>query len=244
MIYDIVFIGIIVLFTVIGIKRKASRTLVGLAAAVLAFMCALWLSNILGGLVYDAFFRGGIVNLVNDRIAAANVETPENLVDVALGAIPAIALSIMGYFGSTAGDLETYLEKEAADGSRYIADSVADLLKAPLSGVISFVLLIIFFIILLIIFNSLSKIVLKVFCLPVINTIDSILGGVFGLLEGILFVILCALIIHLLMPTLSQNGHIFTEEYVSKSFIMSNAFAGGLVGLIQTWFYDVGKILS
>ena len=148
MIYDIVFIGIIVLFTVIGIKRKASRTLVGLAAAVLAFMCALWLSNILGGLVYDAFFRGGIVNLVNDRIAAANVETPENLVDVALGAIPAIALSFMGYFGSTAGDLETYLEKAAADGSRYIADSVADLLKASLSGVISFVLLIIFFIIL------------------------------------------------------------------------------------------------
>ncbi len=243
MVYDIVFIGVIILFTFFGIKRKASRTLMGLVVATLALMCALWLSNMLSGLIYDSFVRGGIVSSVNDRILSANVETTESLVDVALGAIPAIALSILGYFGSDTGDISTYLEKEAAEGSQYIADSVADLLKAPLSGLIAFVLFVIFFIVLLILFNALSKIVLKIFCLPIINTIDSILGGVFGLLEGIVFVFLCAVIIYLLLPTLEGSGHVFTEEYVDESFFMSHLFTGKLVDTIQSWIYDVGKIV-
>ncbi len=243
MLYDIIFVAIIVIFTVIGIKRKASKTLRGLAVIVLAFFCALWLSNLFGSLFYDSFVRGGIVNLVNDRITSANVETNENLIDVVLGAIPTIAFSILGYFGSNAGDIETYLAQEATGGSEYIAESVGELLKAPISGVISFVLLIIFFIIFVILFNLISRPLLKLFNLPVISTFDSILGGVFGVLEGILAVMFCAVLIHLLLPTVSGNIYIFTEEYIDQSFVMQFMFTGSFASMIQTWIYDVEKLV-
>ncbi len=243
MLYDLIFIGILVLFTLLGVKKRASKTLMGFIVFVLSALLACLLSSVVADIIYDLFIRQGIVNSVNNKIAASNADTADALVSAALSVIPALALSVFSYFGVSNTELTDYLSDAAKGGSDRLAQSVADAVKAPMTGLLSLVLIIILFIVFMIVLKILSRIILKIFKLPVINTVDAILGGVFGFVQGIIIVIIVSVVLKLLIPTLSGGSFIFTQEYMEQSFIMSFMFTGKLAEVIVHWIYDAGRLI-
>ena len=216
MITDIIIVAIVVLFTVIGVKRGLAKTLLNLAGLVLTAISAYYISSFLSQLIYDAFLKQTIITNIQQIIEQNGIGYAlSNCLEAVPQWINGILSFIVGIFGMSLSEYQNQLAL-SSDFSSSTSQAVENVLAPVVTSVFGMLLLIVLFIIILIIVKKLVKLISKVFNIPVIKQINQLLGGIFGLAEGLLVVFIAV--------------NIFTvvTEFSNPSLLNSELFSGAI----------------
>ena len=152
-----------------------------------------------------------------------------------LTSLPLFLTNSLAYFGVNEAKVSELFGSSAVS-------AVEEVVMTPVVGIISIVFFVILFIILLFLLKKVFGGIAKLFRLPLIRVVDSALGFVLGLVEGLLAVYILAFALKLIIPLTGGELFIINEAYVSESMFFSLFYFGGLNSIIQSFIYSFSNI--
>ena len=223
---DIGFVIIVLLCVIFGYKKGFFKSIAGFIGAVIAMFLA-W---VLAGLIANALYQG-VFRLI-DNISAvlsndALASFPEKAAQVVAN-LPDFLSNTLSNQGITSSQIEQSLQ--AAESNA--APATADLISPAIIWLLQLLLTVILFFILLLLVRLVIKLIGNVFRLPVLRQIDGILGGLFGIFKGAVYIFLVCILLQLLMPVIGNSSEPM-KQVLDKSFIYQFIFYNNP---ITSWF--------
>lgn len=216
MITDIIIVTVIVLFAAIGVKRGLAKTILNIAGLVLTAISAYYLSSFLSQLIYDAFLRQTVINNIQQIIEQNGIDYAlSNCLEAVPQWINGIISFIIGLFGMSLNEYQNQLVL-SSDFTSSTSQAVENVVAPVVSSVFGMILLVIFFIIIFIIVKKLIKLISRVFNIPVVKQINQLLGGIFGLAEGLLIVFIAV------------NIFVIVTEFSNPALLNNELFSGAV----------------
>jgi len=181
---DLVIIGILALSVLIGLYRGFISSVASMGGCLLSLVASFWLSPQLVSWIQsnpdwirtlmsyaDASSRLGDLNLSTTSVASLSEGTIQDILSRVSLPPPLDTL------------LKTNLEKQvyAPSGLTQVGDYVSQTIVGAILNVICFILC---FVVLLIVFHFVVNFLKVVFHFPVLKQLNTLAGGVFGLLRG------------------------------------------------------------
>jgi uncharacterized membrane protein required for colicin V production len=203
---DLALVLILVLCVFLGVRKGFAKMLVRVVGTVLAVLVAALLSGQVAGGIYDAFLNNGIQTAIRQQIPTVSAENIEEGIDEAIATLPEFILDFAEQqnldLEALAGQVLEQVDDQAEDVSALAAETLSTQVVRPIA--VSLLTLVCFFvllIVLLIAVRLLAGIVDKVFNLPLLGTINKVLGGVLGAVQGVLWVLVAVTAIELIAGT-------------------------------------------
>lgn len=188
MITDIIIVAVIVLFAIIGVKRGIAKTILNLAGLVLTAISAYYLSSFLSQFIYDSFLKQTVITNIQQIIEQNGIDYAlNNCLEAVPQWINGILSFFAGIFGVSLDEFESQLIIPS-DISSSTSQVVESAVAPVVTSVLSIIFVIVLFIMIFIIVKKLIRLASGVFNIPVIKQINQLLGGIFGLAEGLLVV--------------------------------------------------------
>ena len=172
----------------------------------------------------------GIENMILTEVLAQNIKNSEvadsvnEIIDKVGETVPALDLkgkTIEDIDSGTINSVVVSVVQSSGNPGKAVLDNVAKpIVLVPLRTIIFVVLFILIFIILSIIIKA-TSVINK---LPLIGKLNSLLGGVAGLLQGLVIVFIVVIIAHMAVE-LTNNTLIFLNDMtINKSFAFSKIY--------------------
>lgn len=205
MVSDILIFLLLALFVLIGWRRGLARTLLNLASVIAAFAVGSFLSENLAQAVYDGFIKQTIITNLQTAITEHGVETVTSTsMQYAPSWVTGILSSVLKMFGMSMTDLQNSVEI-----SKDTSLSLAQQLEKPIGevtvSVLSLLMMTVLFTVLMILGKLLIRYIVKVFELPVVGTVNHLLGGAFGFVEGLVLVLVLVNLLYVVLVTVNPS---------------------------------------
>lgn len=244
MIIDLLFAAILIVFLIIGFCRGASKTILSVLSVVGAAVLSFLLSHFLAELIADSFIRTSIVDNVSNALRDSFAGDCALAAAAVLASLPGYALTAMNYFGVSNSNVESYCADAIASGTENVAEVIADAVMPTVTGAVATVLGILLFIVLIFVFHRLANLLSRFFRLPLIRTLDKLLGAIGGTVEGIVTILILVVLINLIIPIISAEWVTDFESYVNSSHTVSLINSGEISSWIQLFIYNVEKLVN
>ncbi len=225
--YDGVLLLLAVLTVCLSAHRGFVRTICLLFGGVIAAVGAGWASDWLKAPVFTAFFEKPITNTAEKALAAGG--GAEGIVS----SLPRFLATLTeGFFGSHE-ELVFQVDLASQSAAKGIVESA---IRPALEALIGVVLFLVLFAVLLLLLRLISHALLLVDHLPVIAKLNHLLGGVFGILQALLVLLIAAALIRLTVLLSGDSLSWLNTELIGKTKILNifytlHLFVGGSVGV-------------
>lgn len=203
LIFDLAIVAVLVLFTLMGRKRGFILTLCGLLAVFVAFIGGAFLSDLMAPQV------GRLIQpMVEEHVAQVLQEVVEESQWSLEASAASVAMDGLGQAVSQLPVEQALAALEGTDIYRVFGDALKSALNEGLLNVTSsaagaiagyiaqevarVVLFLICFVVVLVAWNLLSHALDLAFRLPVLSSVNAMMGGVVGLIKGALLVFIAA----------------------------------------------------
>ena len=225
---DIGFVIIILLCVVFGYKKGFFKSIAGFIGAVIAMFLAWVLAGLIANALYQGVFREKLIDnissvLSNDALASF----PEKAAQVVAN-LPGFLSNTLNNQGITSSQIEQSLQAAGSNA----APATADLISAAVIWLLQLLLTVILFFILVILVRLVIKLIGNVFRLPILRQVDGILGGLFGIFKGVVYIFLACILLQLLMPVIGNSSEPM-KQVLDNSFIYQFIFYNNP---ITSWF--------
>lgn len=213
MISDLIIAAVIIGFIVIGAIRGFARTLLNFAGLVLNLMLSHFLSGVISGWIYTTFIQKVILSNLELEIAKNGFsEAVANSMKSAPDWVNTMLNTFFAPMGVNTGNLQKGIiidDTQAQQLAKTIEQPMSEIIIAVLNVIVMTVLFFLFMIIIKLIIRA----ILKFFRLSALSGINHFFGGIFGCIEGIVFVCLAINIFYVIMtyasPALTDNHQYF-----------------------------------
>lgn len=221
--FDIGLLLVFILIVIWGAYRGAVRTVLGIAALFLAGFLAVKIGVYLAPEIYERFFAESISQAIQSNLpSAAEGMSAAQQAEAALNSLPESIRNLAEAAGIDLAAVQAQLSSYQYSGAD-IAQNIEGSVIAPIVTTVCKVLVtIVSFILLYIILRLLICLIDRFFDLPVLGTVNRILGGVLGAIKGIFIVAVLGFVIVILTgmfcsadSSLAQAVH---ESYVLEVF--------------------------
>lgn len=232
---DIIAITIIVIYVWRSYTVGFVRSLILFVGNIASLIISYYLGKILALSAYSLFIASEIEKISLSVAAKITNETaPVYILDTLLEQLPvSMEETALSYLGGRENAIN-YIAEQTSGAYSTVNDIVTNVLKSLAIFLLQAVFCIILFVICMFIVNIVAKIVGKIFTLPIVGPINSILGGVLGLLQAI--IILCILgfiinagVIYLADETSTINDSLMQSTFIFKYFYNALANASSIV---------------
>ncbi len=230
MILDIVLVGAVTLLIIIGAVRGIARTLYNLLSVFLSGILAYFAGKASAGWIFDNFIAASIEKSVTDSIANT-AQSAGNAVQNAIDGLPDYVTGILEMFGINTDSLAGSVGGAADSSADVITKAIVGAIAPTMTAVLSVFLLVVLFIILILIFKLLSRKFLKLFELPIIRSVNKLLGGALGMCEGIIVCYIFILVCRIILP-FSQEPFI-PPEMIESSIIFRTVYYSDFLNTVS-----------
>lgn len=209
----------LVIFVLIGIRRGIVRTALNLVGMIASAFMSSYFAKIVAQWVYTTFFKDSIINSVTEAINENVGESAQTVADAIVDKLPWLAQILIPNADTSE------ITKAIENGSSTIANAVETAVSPLIIGLISVIATILLFILFSIFFRWLARLISGHFRVPVLNSLNKALGGVFQLISGsviIMFVIFVTKII----SNISGDQAFLTEQMANDTILFK-------------WFYHI-----
>ena len=216
---DIGFVIIILLCVVFGYKKGFFKSIAGFIGAVIAMFLAWVSAGFIANALYQGVFRE---KLIADISAVLSNDALESFTEKAAQVIA----NLPGFLGNTLnnqGITSSQIEQSLQAAGNNAAPATADLISPAIIWLLQLLLTVILFFILLIFVRLAVKLLGNVFRLPVLRQVDGILGGIFGIFKGFVYIFLACILLQLLMPIIGSSSE-HMKQVLDNSFIYQFVF--------------------
>lgn len=211
-VFDIVLVGILLLFIIIGYKKGAVKTLIGFLGSIVAVVAAFVLSFFLADALFSLLFRTPLLNAIDGTLNDSTGLSVAEQINAVLDALPGFISNAIHSAGT-----QEQISSALAGGVQNAAEAIVDYVARP---VVVMLLRIILVVLLMIVFSLVVKLVAKtgdrIARLPLLTQLNSLLGVVIGLIKGAFILLLLTAVLRICLPMVS-SPQIFTEENIKSS---------------------------
>ena len=200
-------IGVSILFIltiIVCYRRGFAKTILGLLSSVISLAGAYFLGSWLSKLIYDNAIKDKIVSNVSNSMESS-VSSTTSKVETATNDLPEFVDKILGYFGYNSSNINKGIDSNVANGIESVVGPIV-------TALIAFLLVFLLFIILRFITGKISKMICHGFNLPVISTVNHIVGGVVGIFNALILIYFLSGIVTYAIPLFS-GGKISYEDF-------------------------------
>ena len=234
MILDIITLIIIIIFMIIGLKKGAAKIFGSFFSVLISFAASVVLSHLLASIIYSTFIQAAIIKNINSVANDVGLVTASQKASELFSAFPAFVSNILAYFNVNEGVIADLFNTSAIN-------NIESAFMAPVVAVISLILFLILFGFILFITKKLINLIVKIFRLPVIRILDSIVGMCIGVVEGALIIYILAMLISIIIPFTSGELYILNEKYINDSYVFSLIYNGNIVSDIQNFVFSISR---
>lgn len=188
LVLDIILAGIFIVLVITAAKKGFVLTVLEVVAIIAALFCASYISEPIAQGSYDMFLKGNIIKAVNSEIDEKT--TSANIGDVAFDAIPQYAIDFAECAGIDTASVKIGISNtisKAVQNGKFdeIGEKVEENCVRPVAvPAIRIIMFFVLFVVLLLVFRLVAKAVSKAVKLPLVGTLDTVLGGAIGALRG------------------------------------------------------------
>ena len=216
---DLAIIAILILFIWRSAVRGFVRTLIETVGGIIIICTAFSLSNSLAGYVYDNYMRSDIVNSIADTAKTTGLKSAE-AVDEIWDSLPSVVRGAAAVGGFDKQSLSNVVGDTVNAGAEQVEQLVADNIVRPIvTGALSFIISLVLITVLMFLLHKIARWINSMFKLPLINSVNSALGGVLGAVKGALVVFALIVLISLLMRVFGNKFIFFTPEFIDKTHL-------------------------
>lgn len=209
---DIAVLVTVVIFALVGAKKgfvKACADFIGafaamIAAGILSAPAAEW--------VYNTFFHDALM----EKIASAvtGLEAAE-AVQTVFAEFPAVIQRGLAAIGITEGNVTAQVQGGVLD----IAEGIAMAISPMLIGFVRVLAMVVLFILLLVVIRALVSLLTGLFDLPVLRSVNGLLGAVFGVLLAVVTIWVVLACVQAFMPLLGTKMQLRIAELLDQSVL-------------------------
>ena len=225
MVYDLILLGVLILCVVICYHIGAARAVAGIVISFVAYLAAAWL----GGLLAEWFFNSIIAPSATKSVTDAVTQITAGSVAQATEPLPAWLISAMKLTG-------TDISAAVVDLPSQAANAVITQIRPLVVGFVSLLLtILLFFVLRFLLSHFVAKPVLALFELPVLSTVNKVLGAIFGVIDAFIIICIFASLLKLVLPYVESNLTILNESTIYNSFIFYHFYSGNIFTMLLGW---------
>lgn len=214
-VWDLVFVGVCVVFVAIGAHRGFIRSAAHFLGAVISACLAALLGGAVAQWVFDTLFRPALVERIGESLSSLGNGDTYTAVQGVLATLPDFVLRALTDAGVTAASITEALSGQSGQASEMIADSLSPVFVGFLKVLAVIVLFSLFMIVVRIVANALST----AFRLPILSAVNGLLGGVFGLMLAVVSIWIVLAAIRVFTPMLAADTQAQVETALRQSYV-------------------------
>lgn len=211
---DIILIIIFLITILLGIRRGFIKSAARFIGTVIAACLAAWLGGLAAQWIFDTLFRESLLERVNESISGL---TGMESVAGVFATLPDFIVRALESAGITADSLMSGINA----GQGQAAEVIVNMISPVFIGFIKVLTVIVLFALLMIVVRVLANFIDSLFDLPILNVVNSALGGVFGFLTGLLVVWVVVAVLQVFTPMLSTELQAAVDGSIKDSAIAS-----------------------
>ena len=219
---DLIIAVVCVLFVAIGAHRGFIRS----AAHFLGAVVAASFAGILGGPVaqwlFDMLFRPALVERIGESLTELGNGDTYTMVQGVFASLPDFLIRALESGGVTAASVTEAMAVQSGQA----ADLIASALAPVFVGFLKVLVVIVLFCLFMVLVRVVSNLLATAFRLPILNAVDGLLGGVFGLFLAVVSIWIVLAAIHVFTPMLAADAQVQVETALRQSY---------LTGLVVHW---------
>ncbi len=226
-ILDGVVVGICLLCVLIGVQRGFIRSVVHFLGSVIAACLASVLGGALAQWLFDAFFRGALVEKIGETLQSLGADNATAALEQVLASLPDFLVRALEEAGVTMSAVGGQIGSRTDQAAQMITDYLAPVLVNFLKVLAVIVLFFLF----MTLVRALAVLVGRLFRLPVLGQLDGLLGGIFGFLLALVtvWIVIAALLVFMPMldsGTQSQVQGALDSSLIAGKFVDLNPLSG------------------
>lgn len=216
-ILDVILITILAAFIFTAAKKGFMLTLLELIAVIVALALSYQFSPVVAQAAYDNILEESLVETVEAQLdQTLNISSTTAQAEVVLEAIP----DFMASFASSVGvDVEELVNAMGSYSFSYenLATELVGRVAQPIAvGALTVIFFLLISAVLIFALKWIAKLLSKLFKLPLIGTVNKVLGGVLGACKGVLVIVFVCTFLELIFA----NGESEISNAVNNSYVI------------------------
>ena len=217
LIVDIVIIAIVAFIVWRSAVHGFVCTVIEMLGYILAAVLSITLSGMAADVLYTNTIRPMVITSVEEQIYSAGVNTEEQI-DALFEELPSFVTGITKLFGAkdeVISNISRSISSQTSDLPAKIADTV---IQPVVVNTVKMLLSTVIFIVLFAVVKFLAKHINKFFRIPILSSVNSLLGGIIGLAKAFVIVGLVVFIIRIAVTSMGRLW-IFDEDLISETYL-------------------------
>lgn len=228
-IWDLLVVAVVAFCALMAYHKGFLNAVVRLVGTVGALALSLVYSAPAARLVYENFFEQRVLNAVTENIGRFGEPGTEAFAEGMKALVeslpPVFAQAIQS---DTSGMFEEWYGKALTSGAETLSASLAESVIGPIAvGLLQAVAFCLLFGVSMLLVNLLAGMLRGVNKIPLVGTVNALLGGVFGAAQGMLYVFVGAAVLWLVMTAAGGSLPWLSAETVEQTFLFKYFFLAG-----------------
>ncbi len=219
---DLIIVVVCVLFVAIGAHRGFIRSAAHFLGAVIAASFAGLLGGPVAQWLFDTLFRPALVERIGESLTELGNGDTYTMVQGVFASLPDFLIRALESGGVTAASVTEAMAAQSGQA----ADLIASALAPVFVGFLKVLVVIVLFCLFMVLVRVVSNLLATAFRLPILNAVDGLLGGVFGLFLAVVSIWIVLAAIHVFTPMLAADAQAQVETALRQSY---------LTGLVVHW---------
>ena len=195
---DIIVLAVILLFALVGAKKGFIKSFVDFVGAFAAMIAAAILSLPAAEWIHNTFFRDALMEKITMAVTDMDAE---GAVKTVFEGFPELVIRALSAVGITQNSVMTQVEGSTLG----IAEAITDAISPMLIGLVRVLAMVVLFILLLVVIRAVGSLISGLFSLPLLNSINKLLGAVFGILLAFVAIWVVLACVQAFLPLLSAE---------------------------------------
>ena len=182
---DIILVVIFASFVLTAVKKGFILSLLEFAAVILALVLAYNFSPKVAETAYDGFVKEATIKTIETQIEE-NVSLQETTTQtqLLLESIPDYMVSVADFMGVSVDDIKQSVASSKLTSENIATELVEKIAQPIIIGALTALSFVVLAIVLLLVLIYLAQIIAKIIKIPVIKTVNKLLGGILGACKG------------------------------------------------------------
>ena len=209
---------IILVFMLIGYKKGFISAFLNIVGGFVALLLSFWLSDLSTVWLYNAYIKEDLITTMKNEIVKYSGNGLSSI-DNALGFLPNFIEKIISKLGVDLKLLEEQAIQSGNDFANTLAISLEKVVGAVIMALIYILVVIIIFIVLLFLIRAIAKGICKLFELPILKQVNSLISLIFGTVTGAIVVLLIVGILKVAVPYNNEPNNYLNAHNIEKSYL-------------------------
>ena len=216
-ILDVILVTIFAAFFFTAAKKGFMHTLLELLAVIVALALSYQFSPVVAQATYDEIVEKSLVEAVETQIdETVNVSSVTTQAEVLLDSIPGFMASFASSAGVDLDEIKTQISSEKFSSANLAIELVDKIAKPIAVGALIAIFFLLLSVVLIFVLKWIAGLLAKLFKLPLIGTVNKVLGGVLGACKGVLVIVFICTFLDILFA----NGDSEISDMVNNSYVV------------------------